>query len=188
MVSIFSRKTKESAKMPIPTAPQAPSSEPPRLTQVNTIGREDDLEGNIEETEERPKMLEPEPRIEKPSRKEILDEVEGSIPPVFIKIEKYGEVVKNVQRLKSFALGLRDALDALSDIEKELNTGLTLANRALDNFNTAISVLDTKFLRVAGTNVVDKDEKVPDELDTYVKDVYDQMSKLKHELKSISNQ
>jgi hypothetical protein len=161
MAGFLSRETKESAKLPVPRAPEPDS----------------------EENEETQELAPPAPRKELKPQKQI-DMPEGT-PPLFIKIDKYGEIVRNMQRLKSFSLGLRDALDALSDIEKELNTGLTIANRALDNFNTTISMMDTKLLRIAGTNETDRESDVPDELDDYIKNVYEQMTKLKHELKTI---
>ena len=165
-MGFFSRETKESAKMPVPKPPAPPSMEP--------VKKQDNI---------------PVP----PKRETHMEravEVEGSdaSPPLFIKVDKYGEVVKNVQRLKSFALGLRDALDALADIEKELSTGLTIANRALDNFNSTISILDSKLLRVAATGIDKTDVNIPDELDDYIKNVYEQMNKLKHELKTISQE
>jgi hypothetical protein len=161
MVGFFSKGTKESAKLPIPKAPE------------KTDSHEQDA------PREQPRSQQPQ------QRPQAAGGQMEQIPPLFIKIDKYGEVVKNIQRLKSFALGLRDAIDALSDIEKELSTGLSIANRALDNFNTTISLLDAKLLRVAGTNLTDAEVDVPDELDSYVKNIYDQMNKLKHELKSI---
>jgi uncharacterized phage infection (PIP) family protein YhgE len=158
MAGFLSRESKESARMPVPRAPEPVSDEKEELAPPAPR-----------------KELKPQPQIEMP---------EGT-PPLFIKIDKYGDIIKNMQRLKSFSLGLRDALDALSDIEKELNTGLTIANRALDNFNTTINMMDTKLLRIAGTTETDKETGVPDELDDYIKNVYEQMTKLKHELKTI---
>ena len=161
MVGFFSKDTKESAKLPIPKAPEKAASDEQKMPV------------------EQPRPQQPQQRPQ-PAGGQV-----EQIPPLFIKIDKYGEVIKNVQRLKSFSLGLRDAIDALSDIEKELSTGLSIANRALDNFNTTISLLDAKLLRASGTNLTNAEVDVPDELDSYVKNIYDQMSKLKHELKSI---
>ena len=36
------------------------------------------------------------------------------MPPLFIKIEKYKEVIQSIQQLRAYALSLRDALDALA--------------------------------------------------------------------------
>jgi hypothetical protein len=108
--------------------------------------------------------------------------IHGS-PPVFIKIDKYTDIVKNLQRLKSYAMNLRDALDALADIEKELTTGISISHKALDDFNTTIAILDSKLLRASA--IKDFDAENAGDMDKYIKGIYDQMEKIKSELKSI---
>ncbi len=109
--------------------------------------------------------------------------IHGS-PPVFIKIDKYTDIIKNLQKLKTYSLSLRDALDAMSDIEKELTTGISISNKALDDFNTIIAVLDSKLLRA---NAIDDfDAGAPDDVERYIKGIYEQMDKIKTELKDIS--
>ncbi|UCD07554.1 MAG: hypothetical protein JSW41_01100 [Candidatus Aenigmatarchaeota archaeon] len=110
-----------------------------------------------------------------------------SPPPLFIKIDKYQEVVDNLQKLKYIALGIRDALDALADIEKELTTGITIAHKALDDFNTIISMLDSKLTRV-GEIGTGKKTGTAGEVDTYVRNIYSQMDKIKQELKNVEQE
>jgi hypothetical protein len=109
-------------------------------------------------------------------------------PPLFIKVDKYREVVDNIQKLKSFALSLRDALDALADIEKELTTGITIAHKALDDFNTIISTLDSKLTRIGDMGGGRSQESSPREIDGYVRNIYDQMNKIKTELRAVSDE
>jgi hypothetical protein len=109
--------------------------------------------------------------------------VHGS-PPVFIKIDKYTDIVKNLQKLKSYSLSLRDAIDALSDIEKELTTGISIANKALDDFNTIIAILDSKLLRASA--IEEFDIGAPADVEKYIKGIYDQMDKIKTELKEMA--
>ena len=111
---------------------------------------------------------------------------EGPYPPLFIKIEKYKDIIQNLQRLKSYALSLRDALDALNDIEKELKTGIELTQRALDDFNAIIAVLDSKLIRLSGGDESEFEGDVPEHMDDYIKGVYDQISKIRDELRTIS--
>jgi hypothetical protein len=121
------------------------------------------------------------PEVRKRAIEEGLDNmaIHGS-PPVFIKIDKYSDVVRNLQRLKTYALSLRDALDALSDIEKEITTGISLAHKALDDFNSTIAVLDSKLLRASAIEDMDVDK--PEDVDRYIKGIYEQMEKIKAEL------
>jgi hypothetical protein len=104
-------------------------------------------------------------------------------PPLFVKIDKYHNIVKNIQKLKSYSLGMRDAIDALAEIEKELQNGLGVVNRALDNFNQVIGLLDAKLLRLQG--IENPDVGVPKEMDDYIKNVYDQIDKIKQGIKSM---
>jgi len=120
-----------------------------------------------------PVMEEPEPRV--PAK--------PAAPPLFIKIDKYRDVLKNVQELKSFSVGLRDAMDAIADVEHELKTGLEIANKALDRFNTLLALLDSKLIRIEG--VEPADVQTPKEIDDYVKGLYDQIERIKHDLRTI---
>ncbi|MCX6814557.1 MAG: hypothetical protein NTY20_02835 [Candidatus Aenigmarchaeota archaeon] len=112
---------------------------------------------------------------------------EGKYPPLFIRIDKYKELIQNLQRLKSYALSLRDALDALNDIEKELRTGIDLTQKALDDFNAIISVMDAKLIRLAGGEEGEIEGETPEHMDEYIKGVYDQISKIRDELRTISS-
>jgi hypothetical protein len=125
------------------------------------------------------------PRL--PAREPAREEHEVMSPPLFIKIDKYKDIVQNLQRLKSYALGLRDALDALNDIEKELRTGIQLTQKALDDFNAIIAMLDAKVIRLAGGDEGGYEEtEIPQHMDEYIKGVYDQISKIRDELRVIS--
>lgn len=105
-------------------------------------------------------------------------------PPLFIKVEKYEDVIKNVQELRSYALSIRDALDALADIEKELRVGMEIAHKALDRLNAIISSLDSKLLRTEGINI-EGEARSPKEVEGYIKNVYSQIERLKDELRAI---
>jgi hypothetical protein len=111
---------------------------------------------------------------------------EGPYPPLFIKIDKYKEIIQNLQRLKSYSLSLRDAMDALNDIEKELRTGIEITQKALDDFNSIIAMLDTKLIRLSGGDEGQIEGEVPEHMDDYIKGVYDQISKIRDELRTIS--
>lgn len=103
----------------------------------------------------------------------------GKSPPLFVKIDKYKEMVKNLQSLRSLSMNMRDAIDALSDIEKELSSGISIAQKALDNINTTISRLDSKLLRVEG--LVETSPGAED-VENYVKNMHDQIKKVKKDL------
>lgn len=106
-------------------------------------------------------------------------------PPLFIKIDKYRELVKHIKDLRSNALNLRDALDAITDIEKELRNGIAITQSSLDRFNSIITSLDSRLLKVGAEEDI---IEVPRDMDNYVKDLYDHVERIKHDLKTIKEQ
>jgi hypothetical protein len=106
---------------------------------------------------------------------------------VFIKVDRYGEVLEDIQKLRSYSLGLRDAMDAMAEIEKEFKVAMGLTNKVLDKVNMILSSIDMKLLKKSGDMPVDSGSiKPPPEIENYVKGIYDQIEKLKGELSSIS--
>lgn len=157
---VVAKVTGEARKEPVPSKPGMGAPEPLKLPEA--------------------KPLEP----ERPGEKAGSDHIGiHTSPPVFIKIDKYTEIVKNINKLKSYALSLRDTLDALADIEKELTTGISIAHKALDDFNAIIAVMDSKLLRANA--IKDMEVSSTADVDNYVKGIYSQMEKIKSELKGL---
>jgi hypothetical protein len=162
---------KAAAKLPDMPAPPLPAISAPEP--------EDDFEPIA--------PLPPAPRISPAPAKmppaPVQKAQKAAAPPLFIKIDKYRDVLKTVQELKSFSVGLRDAMDALAEVEHELKVGMEIANKALDRFNTLLSLLDSKLIRIEG--IEEADVQTPKEIDDYVKGLYDQIERIKHELRTI---
>ncbi len=126
--------------------------------------------------------------VPKPASREAYEAAEeaadvSSSPPVFIKIDKYAEMVRQIRKLKSYAMNLRDALDALNDIEKEISTGIAISHKALDDFNNVITMLDSRLSRTTSIKEVESSDN--EEIDNYIKGIYDQMERIKGELSNI---
>ncbi len=105
-------------------------------------------------------------------------------PPLFIKIEKYKEIVDQIHKLRSLSLTLRDALDALFEMERELRNGMEMAQKTLDNFNATLLQLDGALIRSQG--IPSSDNEDAKELEEYVRGVYKQVQRLKTDMRTIS--
>ncbi len=130
-----------------------------------------------------------EDQIKKAISKPLID-VPGpskkSSPPVFVKIERYRELLEDVQKLRSYSLGLRDALDAMAEIEKEFKTAMSLTNKVLDKVNILISSLDMKLLQKSGPHIDTLQPiKPPEDVENYVRGIYEQIDRLKAELQTL---
>lgn len=102
-------------------------------------------------------------------------------PPLFIKIDRYNELARNISELKSHALSVRDALDALNDIEKEIKNAIDITQIGLDNVTSTIALIDTKLLKI-GRDDSEEVMEIPREMDDYMKSLYDNMERIRHEL------
>jgi hypothetical protein len=133
-----------------------------------------------------------EPPVKLPEIKRVPKQpVTERSPPLFIKVDKYSDVIKNIKELRSNILNLRDALDVLADVQKEISTGIEIAHKNLDKLNIIISNLDSFFLRPHRVEdirdeVIHPTEGESAEVEDYAKDVYSQLEKLRSQLKSMS--
>jgi len=177
--------TKVEKELPPPPSPIRISEEElppaPGHEETEEAPKEIKLPEDIKKSEaEKPEKEEPKKGFPEPEEEHFPDT--SVSPPLFIKVDKYTELVKDIQKLKSLSLALRDSLDALSDIEKQLVSGISLAHKTLDEFNQLLSNLDSKLLRIHSLEETPIDTK---EIDKYIKNVYDQIEKIKQELKMI---
>lgn len=111
-------------------------------------------------------------------------------PPLFIKVDKYREIVKNIRDLKSNIMNMRDALDVLAEMQKEVANGIEIAHKTIDGLNGVIANLDSYFLRPQGIQHHMEDDVGPGavdegEIENQMKDVYGQVEKLRAQLRSI---
>ena len=107
----------------------------------------------------------------------------GTYPPIFIKIDRYRELIEEIERLKLSAVSLRDAVDALSEMAKELNSGISITQRALDKFNKVVTGIDAKMLKSGGP--VGEHPVSSAEIDSYVRNLYQQVENIKKDLRTV---
>ena len=108
-------------------------------------------------------------------------------PPVFVKVDRFRELLDDVSKMRSYSLGLRDALDAMSELEKEFKTAMTITNKVLDKLNIIISSIDMKLLKKPGEPQPEEPSaRAPEEIEAYVKGIYEQIERLKGELQSLA--
>ncbi len=142
---------------------------------------------------DQPEQALPARRPAPPAAQEWPEEQEWEEPaapsrgaPLFIKIDRYRDVVRDVQRLKSASAGLRDALDAMAELQRELQASTTVIAKALDKFNSTLTGLDAKFVRVGGVETEPAPpEPIHQELRSQVTDLHAQMQRLRTELKDL---
>ena len=135
----------------------------------------------------------PEPPAPRGPTRSVSPETFSASPPLFVKVERYREIVGSINSIKSYLLNLRDTLDVLEEMHKEVANGIDMSHKMLDKLNMILSRLDSFFTRphVAEAEPEEEHEPIhpkaprPAEMEHYVKNVYGQLERLKNQLKTM---
>jgi len=108
--------------------------------------------------------------------------------PLFVKVERYNDIIKIIESLRSYVLSLRDAVDVMEELQKEIKNGITISQKVLDDINMTLSSLDSYFLKPQSAEDVIKAKPTITEksVDDYVKNVYEIVERLRTQLNSIN--
>lgn len=118
-------------------------------------------------------------RIEMPSVSEPKN-----FAPLFIKIDKYKEVLQKVQKMKSIVNNLNRLVALQNTIEKARSDSIEAMRKNVDDFQQTIKTLDQELVRPQTMEPFIKDQTTQP-VDTYTKDLEDEIAKLKEQLKNI---
>jgi len=72
---------------------------------------------------------------------------EKEIAPLFVKIEKYREVITNIQEIKILLKGLKNVFNLLYEIEQVRNDAVKLLSTTLQRIERSLIELDASLLR-----------------------------------------
>jgi hypothetical protein len=102
-------------------------------------------------------------------------------PPLFVKVEKYNDIVQNLQKLQSQTAGLKKTLDTLTEVEHRLHRSLEASYRTLDGLTTVISLIMGKLSQKSPIHSPEM-KKSDNMIDGYFKGVSRELDKIKSEL------
>lgn len=128
-------------------------------------------------------------RIEKPEVKfgGIKEEVkEPTAAPLFVKLERYKNILNAISEIKMTMLKIKNALAILSDLDNLRSENLKMIKDATEVMEKRIASLDEEFLKPSGLQ-----EKLPPEvyaegLEDVLTNLKAQVNQLKSELQTIS--
>lgn len=102
--------------------------------------------------------------------------------PLFVKIDRYREVLSTIENLKTLLLSVRDLLNLTQQIDKIKNESQLLMQKNIQEIARYVAALDTEFIRPKGIDIASVTAaKVPLE----VEKVEDYVSDLQHELENL---
>lgn len=111
------------------------------------------------------------------------------LPPLFVKVEKYNEILKHLEELDSHINNFREVLNELNKSEEELKKRLNLTEQTLEKIAETLFILNTK-IRPGGKvpkkipeHVSHEDLlKEAEDLEDYLKTMREAMEKIKNEI------
>lgn len=135
-----------------------------------------------EEKKEEEKPIPPKP-VEELPKIEL-----GEIPqrphfaPLFVKINRYREVLKTIENLKSILLGLKDLLDVMQQLDKIRSDSKNLLQKNIQELLKNVAALDKEFVRPKG---IETEQIVPmgaERVESYVDELQREIDNLKSQL------
>ncbi|TRZ54477.1 hypothetical protein D4Q76_02380 [archaeon] len=110
--------------------------------------------------------------------------------PLFIKIDRYQEILNSIENLKSILLGVRDLLNLMQQLDRIKIESETLLNKNIQEVILIISNMDKEFIRPKGVSV---EEFVPDMHDNmgyekvgnYIGDLQRELDNLRSQLQTL---
>lgn len=133
--------------------------------------------------------LPPKPEnIEKP--KEIKPEREAERPmfaPLFVKIDRYRQILNAIGYLKTSMVIIRNSLLTLNELDKAREETMKIIQEALEKTEKKISELDSELVRPSGYHELEKPEYQDVEtIEATIADLKGQIEQLKSEVESMS--
>jgi len=108
----------------------------------------------VEKHEERPQMKLPEPTLQSGEQKE-----KSSFAPLFVKLDKYKQILNSLVELKTTIAAMKNAFSVLNELERLKMESLKMIESSIDKMDKKLVSLDSEFLRPSGFH-----EEMPPEL------------------------
>jgi len=137
----------------------------------------------IEEKIEKPTLPLPETKVE-PERKIKIEELR-KVAPLFIKLEKYEEILNTIADVKSVLNLLKDSFSVFEENEKIRTETIEAIKENIERVGEKISSLDSILLRPAGYEERREKEFRAEEVKDTLSALKSQIDKLKQELHSL---
>jgi uncharacterized coiled-coil DUF342 family protein len=178
---IEEEKIPEEVKLPtLETIMQEKPVEEIRLPTIETIMKEEP----VQEFKQEPKQ----PRQETQSFKEEVQEPkQEATVPLFVKLEKYNEILDSINELKSCVDIIKNSFVVIDRLDEMKRESLESLQEAIKNFEKRLSLLDSELMRPPEYSEEVKTESYEaEDLKGVLSDLKGQVEQLKTELKQMA--
>jgi len=147
------------------------------------VSEEEPKPVQLEEKIEKPALPLPEKKVE-PESKIKIEELR-KVAPLFIKLEKYEEILNTIADVKSVLNLIKDSFSVFEENEKIRTETIEAIKENIEKVGEKISSLDSILLRPAGYEEKREKEFKAEEVKDTLSALKSQIDKLKQELQSL---
>lgn len=119
--------------------------------------------------------------------KENLEEQPAVYAPLFVKIDRYRNIISSVSSLRNTAIVVKNTLSVMNELEKTKQQTTSLMREAIEKLEKRLNSLDNELVRPAGLNTQAPTEVYQDvhNVEATLADLKSQIQQLKSELQQM---
>ncbi len=128
--------------------------------------------------------------------KEIVDMPEEEMPhmpvveretgaPLFVKVDKYRDIIKTIQELKLFVASTKQVFAVLQDVENLKADALNVLRATVQRLERSILEIDSELLRPHGVGIAETKSQEVGHLESSLEELQKQLLELKRELQDM---
>jgi len=106
--------------------------------------------------------------------------------PLFVKVDKYYDILRSVQEIKTFLAGVKHLYNVLAEIENVRSDALKMMRGTLQKIEKNITEVDSEFLRPnESTFPTEQKSSEVQHVESSLNELQEQLSSLKKELQAL---
>ncbi|MEM5861014.1 MAG: hypothetical protein QXL09_01480 [Candidatus Aenigmatarchaeota archaeon] len=122
-----------------------------------------------------------------------IEKVSSFPAPLFVKVEKYREIITTIQEIKTLIAGLRNLFSIIEEIDQVKSDALNTLRITLQRVEKNIIQLDANFLRTGSEEIEKVKETIrpraieANELEDSLKQLYEELAAMKDEIEKMKS-
>lgn len=105
--------------------------------------------------------------------------------PLFVKVDKYRDIIKTIQELKLFVASTKQVFGVLQEVENLKSDALNVLRATVQRLERSILEIDSELLRPHGVGITDTKSSEVGHLESSLEELQKQLLELKRELQDM---
>ena len=105
--------------------------------------------------------------------------------PLFVKVDKYRDIIKTIQELKLFVASTKQVFSVLQEVENLKSDSMNVLRTTVQRLERSILEIDSELLRPHGVGITDTKSQEVGHLESSLEELQKQLMELKRELQDM---